>query len=128
MIGFIVRLSINTAALFFIAGASGGAIQVRSLGAALFAALVWGVANATVKPVLQFVAQLLTLPLSCLTLGLWSLLLSWLLNAALFYGAGELVPGFSVRGFGAAMGGALAMSVVNALASALTGSGSRRER
>ena len=119
MLSFLVRLVINAVALFFIAGASGGAIQVKGVGAALIAALVLGVANALVKPVLMFIAGVLTLPLSCITLGLWNLVLSLLLNGALFYGVGEVVRGFTVRGFLPALGGALVMSVVNSLASAL---------
>lgn len=126
MISFLLRLIVNAAALFFIAGASGGTIQVNSATAAIIAALVLGLANALVKPVLMFIAGTLTLPLSCLTLGLWNLVLSLLLNAALFYGVGRALDGFEVRGFWPAVGGALAMSVVNALASGLF-SGDKRE-
>ena len=127
MISFFVRLIASAAALFFIAGASGGAIQVNGVSSAIIAALVLGVANALVKPVLMFIAGALTLPLSCLTLGLWNLVLSLLLNAALFYGAGQLIDGFEVRGFWPAMLGALAMSVVSSLASALF-SGDKKDR
>ena len=127
MFSFLIRLAINAVALFFIAGASGGTIQVNGAGAAFVAALVLGVSNALVKPVLLFFAKLLTLPLSCITLGLWNLVLSLLLNAALFYGAGRLLQGFEVRGFWPAILGALAMSIVNSLASALF-SGEKRER
>ncbi len=119
MLSFFVRLIINAVALFFIAGASGGAIQVNGATAALIAALVLGVANALVKPILMFIAGALTLPLSCITLGLWNLVLSLLLNAALFYGVGRALDGFEVRGFWPAMLGALVMSVVNSLASGL---------
>ncbi|PQV63123.1 putative membrane protein [Abditibacterium utsteinense] len=121
MISFFVRLVASAAALFFISGASSGAIQVKTVGAAIIAALVLGFANAIIKPILMFFAGILTLPLSCITLGLWSLVLSWLLNAALFYGAGQVIRGFEVHGFWPAMLGALAMSVVNSLASALFG-------
>lgn len=126
MISFLLRLIVSAAALFFIAGASGGTIQVNSATAAIIAALVLGLANALVKPVLMFIAGTLTLPLSCLTLGLWNLVLSLLLNAALFYGVGRALEGFEVRGFWPAIGGALAMSLVNALASGLF-SGDKRE-
>jgi putative membrane protein len=119
MLSFLIRLVVNAGALFFIAGASGGTIQVNGPGAAIFAALILGVANALVKPVLMFIAGTLTLPLSCITLGLWSLVLSWLLNALLFYAVGQVLDGFEVRGFAPAMWGALAMSVVNSLASSL---------
>lgn len=119
MISFLLRLITNAVALFFIAGASNGTIQVKGATAAIVAALVLGILNALVKPILMFITGLITLPLSCITLGLWSLVLSWLLNAALFYEAGQLLAGFEVHGFWPAMLGALAMSIVNSLASAL---------
>jgi putative membrane protein len=128
MIAFLIRLAINAAGLLFIANLSGKAIRVDNFTAALIAALVLGVANATVKPILYGIAKSMTCALSCLTLGLWSLFLSWLLNAALFYAAGKYLPGFHVEGFGAAMWGALALSIVNALATALTGKDDKDER
>lgn len=127
MLSFLVRLALSAAALFFIAGASQGTIQVNGAVAAIVAALVLGVANALVKPILMFVAGTLTMPLSCITLGLWNLILSLLLNAALFFGVGQLLEGFEVRGFWPAVLGALAMSIVNALASGLF-SGEKRNR
>jgi uncharacterized membrane protein YvlD (DUF360 family) len=52
---------------------------------------------------------------------LWSLVLSWLINGFIFYLAGQnIVPGFRVTGFMPALWGALALSIVNALATALT--------
>ncbi len=75
---------------------------------ALFAgALVLGLLNALVKPVLV----LLTLPLTLLTLGLFILVL----NAALFSLAAWLVPGFHVAGFWSAFFGALLFSGVSFL-------------
>jgi putative membrane protein len=119
MISFLLRLIVNACALFFISGASGGTIVVKSWGAAIFAALLLGILNAVIKPILGFIAGILTLPLSCITLGLWSLVLSWLLNALMFYWVGELIGGFAVKGFWPAMFGSLALSVVNSLATAL---------
>ncbi len=127
MLSFLIRLTISALALIGIANLSGGAITVSSIGVALLAALVLGVVNAFIKPILEFIAQALTLPLSCLTLGLWSLILTWLINGALFLGVAAVVDGFKVRGFGAAMLGALLMSIVNALASALV-RGDKKER
>lgn len=119
MISFLIRLAINAAALFFIAGASGGSIQVKDTTSAIIAALVLGLANAFVKPVLGFIAKALTLPLSCITLGLWSLVLSWLLNALMFYLVGQVLEGFDVRGFWPAMWGSLALSIVNSIATGI---------
>ncbi len=126
MLSFLIRLAISALALLGIANLSGGAIAVSSLGDALIAALVLGLVNAFIKPVLEWIAQALTLPLSCLTLGLWSLLLSWLINGLTFYGVAAVVDGFNVKSFGAALLGALAMSVVNALASGLVGDGKKK--
>lgn len=128
MLSFLVRLLISAGALFGIAALSGGTISLSGVGAALFAALLLGLANAFIKPILEFIAQALTLPLSCLTLGLWSLILSWLINGAIFLGVSRLLDGFDVKGFGAAMLGALAMSIVNALASALVRDGKKGKR
>ena len=61
--------------------------------------------NAVLKPLLLF----FTLPFIILTLGIGI----WLINALLFYFAGRLVDGFHVVGFGAALFGALIVSVTN---------------
>ena len=121
MIGFLLRIAINAVGLLVIAALSGGTIQFnKGFGAAVLAAFVLGLANAIVKPILQAVAQSATCLLSCLTLGLWSLFLSWLINGFLFYAVGTYLNLFEVRGFWPTMLGALALSVINALASALT--------
>lgn len=122
MISFVIRTAVNALALLIIASVSGGQIEVRNFVAALIAALVLGVANALVKPILMMIAGSMTCVLSCLTLGLWSLVLSWLINGLLFYGAGVLLKdwGFVVHGFWPALWGALALSIVNALATVFT--------
>jgi putative membrane protein len=74
-------------------------IEVAGFGIALVAALVLGFINAVLGTVLHFVTK----PLSCLTLGLFSLLV----NAFLFWLASELVAGFEVVGAWAAILGAL---------------------
>lgn len=77
----------------------------------LVAALVLGLTNAIVKPVLV----VLTLPITVVTLGLFLLVL----NALLFWGVSALVPGFAVGGFWWAMLGALVYSVLTAALSLL---------
>ncbi len=122
MIAFFIRTAISAVGLLLIANFVDG-IRIQSYGVALLAAIVLGLANATVKPILYAIAAGATCALSCLTLGLWSLILSWLINALLFYVAGiVLKPGFTVDGFGPALMGALLLSIVNALATALTSS------
>ena len=68
--------------------------------------------NAILKPLLL----LFTLPFILLTMGLGIILI----NALLFYWAGELVAGFEVRSYGSAIGGALVVSVTNLVVSILT--------
>lgn len=58
---------------------------------ALVAVLILGLLNITLRPLLK----LLSLPITCLTFGLFSLVI----NAAVFYLAAELVTGFTVGGF-----------------------------
>ena len=120
MIGFIIRTVINALALLVIANLSGGHIIVRSFGAAVLVAVVLGLANAVVKPILYAVAKAMTCVLTCVTLGLWSLILSWLINGLLFWLAAEFLQGFGVTSFWAALWGALALSIVNALATVFT--------
>ena len=69
------------------------------------AALVLGILNAIIKPVLT----LLSLPLLLLTLGLFLLVI----NAVILKLTAFLVPGFAVTGFWTAVGGALIISIVN---------------
>ncbi len=121
MIPFLIRTAISAGALIVIANLSGGKIVITDFVAALIVAVVLGVANAVVKPILMAVAGSMTCVLSCLTLGLWSLVLSCLINGFIFWVLGQKVlPGFEVKAFVPALWAALALSVVNALASALT--------
>ena len=120
MIGFLVRSVINGLGLLFISKLGIG-IHVHTFGTALATAMVLGVANATIRPLLYAVASMATCALTCVTLGLWSLVLSWLISAALFLAASWLLaPNFRVDNFGAAMKGALLMAVINAFATAIT--------
>lgn len=71
----------------------------------LLVALVWSVLTMVVRPVLA----LLTLPLTIITLGLFS----FVLNAFLFYAMHWLVPSFHVAGVLPALFGAIVLSLVN---------------
>ncbi len=75
-------------------------VAYESRSAIFVSALVVGVINATIRPVLR----LLTLPLTCLTFGLFSLVL----NAALFGLAAWLTPGMDVTSLGAVVGAIVA--------------------
>jgi putative membrane protein len=79
-------------------------VQVQDWKAAAVAALVLGLVNTLVKPILV----ILTLPVTILTLGLFLLVI----NALLFWAVASLVPGFHVTGFWAAMLGAVLYSLI----------------
>lgn len=70
----------------------------------LLVALVWSVIAEVIRPVLR----VLTLPITVLTLGLFS----FILNAGLFYAVTWFVPGFLVDGFFSALLGAFVLSVI----------------
>jgi putative membrane protein len=91
-------------------------IRIRSTTALVVGALVLGLVNALVRPVLV----ILTLPLTILTLGFFYLVV----NGIAFSLAASLVPGFDVASFGSAMLGALIVSLVSW---ALGASGKRRQ-
>ncbi len=89
---------LSAAALLAVAHLYSGVV-VQSFSAALVAALVIGLLNAVLRPVLI----VLTLPVTVITLGLFL----FVINALLFYWAAALLDGFQVRGFGAALVGSL---------------------
>ena len=86
-------------------------IQLSGRLPALIAAVALGAVNLVLKPLVS----LLTLPVTILTLGLFSLVI----NALMFGLAAWLVPGFGVDGFWAAFWGALLFSLLSAAVSAL---------
>jgi putative membrane protein len=86
-------------------------VSVSSFPAALVAALVLGLVNAVVRPVLV----LLTLPVTLLTLGLFI----FVLNGLLFWMVASWLEGFAVAGFWSGVLGAILFSIVSWLLSAL---------
>lgn len=98
----IVRWLLLAAALLLVAHLYRG-ISVASFEAALVAAFVIGLLNTLVRPVLV----LLTLPVTLLTLGLFL----FVINALMFWAAANVLDGFSVAGFTAALIGSLIYSV-----------------
>lgn len=99
----IVRWLLNALALALTAWIVPG-ITVAGAVALIVAALVIGLLNALVKPILV----MLTLPITILTLGLFLLVL----NALLFWLAAAVVPGFAVSGFLSALLGAIVMALL----------------
>ena len=86
-------------------------IQVAGFGTALLVAVVLGLINTLLRPLLI----LLTLPVTLLTLGLFI----FVINAVLFQLAGTLVDGFQVGGFWSALFGSIAYSLISWLLSAI---------
>jgi putative membrane protein len=101
---------INALALIAVAYLMPG-VAVSSFGAALVAALVLGLINAVVRPLLV----LLTLPVTLLTLGLFI----FVLNGLLFWMVGTWLEGFEVAGFWSGVFGAILFSLVSWALSAL---------
>ncbi|HJV68179.1 phage holin family protein [Ideonella sp.] len=97
----IVRWLLLAAALLLVANIYPG-VTVASFASALIAALVLGLLNTLVRPLLV----LLTLPVTLLTLGLFL----FVINALMFWSAASLLEGFEVAGFAAALIGSLIYS------------------
>jgi putative membrane protein len=101
---FLVHWGITAVALAAAAHVVPG-IRVSSLPSLLLSAIVLGLVNAFVRPVLI----LLTLPITILTLGLFYLIV----NGAAFALAAALVPGFTVSSLGSAVLGSLVVGLVS---------------
>lgn len=99
----LLRWLVNALALLCLAYFLPG-IAVDGFYAAIIAALVLGLVNAIIKPLII----LLTLPINILTLGLFT----FVINGLLFWFVGTVVKGFYVEGFWPAFFGALIMSIV----------------
>jgi len=107
MIRILVHWLVNAAALLLVAYLYPG-VHVESLPAALAAALVLGLVNVLIRPLIV----ILTLPVTILTLGLFL----FVINALLFWLVAEVVHGFTVAGFGAALLGSILYSVITLIA------------
>ena len=79
--------------------------KVDSFTTALIVALLLGIANAVVKPILV----ILTLPINILTLGLFT----FVINALLLLGVAAIVEGFTIAGFAPALIAALILWIIN---------------
>jgi len=80
-------------------------IQVANFTTALIAALVIGLVNMLIKPILL----LLTLPITILTLGLFI----FVINGLLFYVVGNLLQGFEVKTLSSGILGAVLYSIIS---------------
>ena len=101
---FIVHILVS-AALLYLVGKLVEGIEVDGPGPAVMGAVILGVANVFVRPLLI----LLTLPVTILTLGLFI----WVVNAIVLLLVAALVPGFRIRGLWPALLGSLALGIMN---------------
>lgn len=102
MIGFFLTTLITALSLLIVDILFRG-VYIASFPAAAIAAIVIGLINGTVRPLLS----LLSLPINILTLGLFS----FVINGICFWLAGTLVPGFSVHGIAAIIFGPVILSL-----------------
>lgn len=118
MPGFFVRLLIAALGLW-LAQALVPGVEIRGVGTLLVAALLLGIVNAFVRPLIV----LLTLPITVVTLGLFL----WVVNAAMLALVAALLDGFRLAGFGSALLGALVVSITGWIASWYVGPSGRFE-
>lgn len=88
----------------FIQGIS---IGQSAFGTALIVAIVFGILNAVVRPLILLIA----FPITLITFGLFS----FVVNALLFWGVGTFIKGFAVEGFVPALLGSLVITAVNSI-------------
>lgn len=117
--GMLIRFLFGVAGLWLAAQAVPG-IAYDSLSSLLAAALVLGIINAVLRPVLV----ILTLPITLITLGLFLLVI----NAGTLKLTSMVLHGFHVHGFGAAFWGALVASVIGWIGAAIARDARRQNR
>jgi len=109
MMRFLIHWLVIALALWVTASILPG-VDVDSTTALLIAAIVLGLVNALIRPILT----ILTLPITILTLGLFYLVI----NGLTFWLAATLVSGFHVAGFWWAVLGALLVSIISSFVGA----------
>lgn len=118
MSGFLIRLLITALGLW-VAQAIVPGMEIQGFGTLLAAALLLGIVNAFVRPLII----LLTLPITVLSLGLFLLVV----NAAMLGLVAAFLDGFVVRGFFSALLGSIVVSITSWIASWYIGSSGRVE-
>jgi putative membrane protein len=118
MTGFFLRLLISALGMW-LASAIVPGVYVAGVGTLLIAALLLGVVNAIVRPMLV----ILTLPITIMTLGLFL----FVVNAAMLGLVAWLLPGFTITGFWSALGASVVVSLVGWVASSFIGPRGRFE-
>jgi putative membrane protein len=103
MVKLITKWLLSASALLLVAYVYDG-VEVTGFTTAMLAALVIGLLNAVVRPVLV----VLTLPVTVLTLGLFL----FVVNAVVFWAAAAVLSGFEVTGFVGALVGSLLYTAI----------------
>ncbi len=107
MIPFLVTLLVTAVSLLIISKLPTG-VEIDSIQKALISALVFGILNAVLRPILSFIST----PITFLTFGLFTVII----NAIIFGLAAALVTGFRLRwGFWSALIGSFALGVINSI-------------
>jgi putative membrane protein len=119
MMGFFFRLLITALGLWAAAKIVPG-VQINGWGNLLVAALLLGIVNAVIRPVIL----ILTLPLTVLTLGLFILVVNGISLAVVAW----LMPGFTLSGLGSAILGSVIVGLTSWFASTFVGGSGRIER
>ncbi len=119
MRGFLFRLVITALGLWAAATIVPG-VTITGWGNLIIAALLLGIVNAVIRPILL----VLTLPLTVLTLGLFIFVVNGLSLALVAW----LMPGFTLSGLGAAILGAIVVGITGWFASLFVGGTGRIER
>ncbi|SMB85516.1 putative membrane protein [Desulfonispora thiosulfatigenes DSM 11270] len=110
MKGWILRWLLSGLSLILTAAVVSG-IEVKTFFAALFAALVLGMVNAIIRPIIL----VLTLPINIFSLGLFTLII----NGFMLKITSGVVNGFEVNGFWAATFGAILLSIISGILNAI---------
>ncbi len=108
--GFLLRVVFNSVAIFLTTRIIHG-LSIPDFTTAIIAALVLGLVNAFIRPIVL----LLTLPLNILTLGLLTLVI----NGLMLYLVALVVPNFQIASLWAAVFGALLIAIISTLLSHL---------
>ncbi len=119
MTGFFFRLLITALGLWAATKIVPG-VQINGWGNLLVAALLLGIVNAVIRPVIL----ILTLPLTVLTLGLFILVV----NGISLWVVAWLMPGFTLSGLGSAILGSVIVGLTSWFASTFVGGSGRIER
>ncbi len=117
MNGFFLRILLTSLGLWLAAGLNG--IHIVGLGTLISAALLLGVANAVIRPILI----VLTLPITILTMGIFLLFI----NAMVLGLVAALLRGFSIDGIGWAVLGSVIITITGWIGNAFIGSKGRVE-